>query len=170
MNRHPANSRGLKMGSIGCGAWVRPFLEESVAVQVRFQEVDTLRIVWHGHYVAYLEDGRRAFGRRYGVDYPLFRERGVAIPVVHLAMDYLAPALMDDVLTVTARLLKTDCARLDFDYEVRRATDGVLLARAETRQAFTTPQGELLLGWPDFMEERLKSWEAQWRPPLSERP
>ena len=66
---------------------------------------------------------------------------------------------------VTARLLRTDCARLDFDYEVRRAADGALLARAETRQAFTTPDGTLLLGRPEFFEERLKSWETQWKPP-----
>ncbi len=159
------SGRGIR---VGCGALTRPYLEASVTLRVRFHEVDTLRIVWHGHYVAYLEEARRAFGRMHGVDYPVFREHGVAIPVVHLALDYLAPALMDDTLEVTARLLKTDCARLDFDYEIRRAADGVLLARAETRQAFTTPDGALLLGRPDFMEERLRSWESQWKRPRAE--
>lgn len=168
MNRHPASGRGLRLGSVGGGAFARPYLEASAEIRARFHEVDTLRIVWHGHYVAYLEEGRRAFGRCHGVDYPVFLEHGVAIPVVHLAIDYLAPARMDEVLAVTARLLKPDFARLDFEYEVRRAADGTLLARAETRQALTTPQGELLLGWPDFMVERLKSWETQWQPPLTE--
>ena len=37
----------------------RPYLEETTTVRVRFQAVDSLRSVWHGHYVSYFEEGRR---------------------------------------------------------------------------------------------------------------
>jgi len=144
---------------------LRPYLEETTQVRVRFNEVDALHVVWHGHYVNYFEEGRRAFGRRYGVDYTVFLEHRVAVPVVQLRVDYLAPARLPDVLEVTARLSKSEAARLDFDYEIRRQGEGTLLATGSTVQVFTTPQGELLLTWPALMVERLNAWEPLWKHP-----
>ncbi len=42
------------------------YLEVTTQVRVRFQEVDSLRVVWHGHYLSYCEEGRTAFGREFG--------------------------------------------------------------------------------------------------------
>lgn len=143
----------------------RAFIEEPTTIGVRFSEVDALHIVWHGHYVNYFEEGRRALGRRLDIDYPAFIERRIAIPVIHLEVNFLAPAKLSDSLVVTARLLKSDSARLDFDYEVRRAADATLLATGSTSQVFTTPAGELILNWPPFMLEKLQTWEALWKQP-----
>ena len=38
-------------------------------VPIRFSEVDSLRVVWHGHYIKFFEDGREAFGREHGLTY-----------------------------------------------------------------------------------------------------
>ena len=46
-----------------------PKLSEVIPINIRFHEVDSLRIVWHGHYLKYFEDGREAFGRKYGIGY-----------------------------------------------------------------------------------------------------
>jgi acyl-CoA thioester hydrolase len=143
----------------------RAFIEDRTTILVRFNEVDALHIVWHGHYVNYFEEGRRAFGRRLGIDYPAFIEQRIAIPVIHVEVNYLAPAKLSDSLVVTTRLLKSESARLDFDYEVRRAADAALLATGSTSQVFTTPAGDLILNWPPFMLERLKTWEALWKQP-----
>ena len=42
-------------------------LSTTIRVQVRFSEVDAIRMVWHGNYVRYMEDAREAFGREYGL-------------------------------------------------------------------------------------------------------
>ncbi|HPA20816.1 MAG TPA: thioesterase family protein [Verrucomicrobiae bacterium] len=143
----------------------RPFIEDKTALRVRFNEVDSLHIVWHGHYVNYLEEGRRALGRRLGIDYPTFFEHGIAAPVIRLELSFLAPARLADDLEITTRLLKSESARLDFDYEIRSVPGGQLLATGNTSQVFTTPAGELILNWPAFMLERLKTWETLWRQP-----
>lgn len=140
----------------------RPYLQETVSIRVRFNEVDAMRVVWHGHYVNYLEEARRAFGRRYGIDYTVFFEHGITAPVAQLTVDYVTSAGMGDVLDVTARFYRTEAARLEFDYEIRRQGDGRLVATASSLQVFATPQGELLLNWPEFMLERFKAWESQW--------
>ena len=143
----------------------RPFIEETTTVRVRFNEVDALHIVWHGHYVNYFEEGRRAFGRRLGIDYTTFIERRIAVPVIRLEVNFIAPANLADSLVVVTRLLKSESARLDFDYEVRREADHTLLATGSTSQVFTTPAGELILNWPPFMLERLQTWETLWKMP-----
>ncbi len=164
MNEQSRNARSLiARGPRDDG--LRPYIEETVAVEVRFEEVDSLNIVWHGGYTGYFELARRAFGRRFGIDYDTLVENGTGLPVVHLRIDYLAPARLMDKLAVTARLLRSKAARLDFDYEVRRQADGVLLAVGATSQVFATLEGELMLTWPGFMEEARSRWEGLWVEP-----
>lgn len=143
----------------------RPYLEATTTVRVRFNEVDAMRVVWHGHYVNYMEEARRALGRRLGLDYPVFFAHDTPAPVVQLRVDYLASARMSDVLEVTARLFKSETAKLEMSYEIRRAEDRALLATGSTMQVFTNIQGELLLAWPPFMLELLRTWEPLWQLP-----
>jgi len=142
-----------------------PYLEETTTVRVRFSEVDALRVVWHGHYADYFEEARRAFGRRYGIDYATFLEHAIAVPVVQLHVEFFAPARMSDLLAVTARLYRSESAKLGFGYEVRRAGEEALLATGSTVQVFTTFSGELLLTWPPLMLERLQAWQSLWQRP-----
>ena len=44
-------------------------LTNRTTFRVRFSEIDSMQIVWHGEYVRYFEDGREAFGKQYGLDY-----------------------------------------------------------------------------------------------------
>jgi acyl-CoA thioester hydrolase len=143
----------------------RVYLSETTQVRVRFHEVDSMRIVWHGHYVTYFEDSRRAFGRRYGLDYPVFLENDIGAPVVGLHVEFLSPAMANDVLDVEARLYKSDGAQLEFGYQVRRGGTGILLAAGGSKQVFTTLQGELLLTWPPLMLERYEAWKDLWIAP-----
>jgi len=143
--------------------WADPpsrYLEEQTQVRVRFQEVDGLRIVWHGHYLTYFEEGRLAFGRRFGLEYRDVLEQGYVIPLVHAECDYYAPARHGDVLTVVARLHPEAAARLTFSFEVR-AEDQRLLAAGITVQAFTDPDGALVLTRPAFYEAFLERWADQ---------
>ncbi len=50
-------------------------LKATVPLKIRFSEVDSMNIVWHGSYMMYFEDAREAFGREYGIAYPLSSTR-----------------------------------------------------------------------------------------------
>lgn len=143
----------------------RPYLEETCVIPIRFHEVDSMLVVWHGHYVAYIEEARRALGRRYGVDYTTFFAHNTPAPVAQLHVDFIAPARLADTLAATARLYKSDAAKLEFEYEIRRQTDRSLLATGSSLQVFTTLQGSLLLTMPPFMVERYRAWESLWIQP-----
>lgn len=127
------------------------YLEHTVRVRVRFQEVDSLGIVWHGHYLSYLEDARVALGEEYGIGYNDIANAGLLAPIVKLSCNYLAPTRRGGELDITARLVCDGAAKLVFYYEIRHAHDGVLAATGETVQVFTNIRGDLMLTAPEFL-------------------
>lgn len=141
----------------------RPYLEATASIPVRFHQVDALGIVWHGRHIEWFEEARQVFGRLFGVDYPVFRRHNVALPVVNLWIDYKQPARLSNQLAVTARLLKPQAAKLEFQYTVHCANR--LLAVGGTTQVFTTPAGDLLLAAPAFVQDLYRQWEPLWIAP-----
>lgn len=95
-----------------------PGLKDYVKIAVRFSEVDSIRVVWHGSYVAYLEDGREAFGRRYGLGYNDMFKAGLTAPIVEVNLQYKSPATVDDILVLETRYVPTRGAKLVFDYSL----------------------------------------------------
>ena len=123
-------------------------------IKVRFSEVDSMGIVWHGNYVKYLEDGREAFGKEFGLSYMgVFREYGYMIPMVKLEMDYKNQLFYEDEAVLRIRLIDNPAAKICFEYELIRIPDNTLILTAETIQVFMTKDRELELNMPDFFTE-----------------
>jgi acyl-CoA thioester hydrolase len=143
--------------------WTKPserYLESTTQVRVRFQEVDALRVVWHGHYLSYFEEGRTAFGREFGLGYQDVLDAGFIAPLVHLSIDYLAPTHLDELVTITSRLHQTASATIPFTYIVSDET-GRELATGFSVQAFTNTSGELVLTRPAFYSAFLERYESR---------
>ena len=119
----------------------------TLEIPVRFAECDPYGVVWHGHYVLYLEQAREALTGRFGFTAARALEMGYRVPVTRLELEYRAPALPDQTIRVTARLRTPTVARFEMDYEIRSAS-GNLLASAATEQVVVNKQGELLLTLP----------------------
>ena len=63
-------------------------LTNRTTFRVRFSEIDSMQIVWHGEYVRYFEDGREAFGKQYGLDYMSIYREGYMVPIVDLTCQF----------------------------------------------------------------------------------
>ncbi len=128
--------------------------------RVRFEEVDMLGIVWHGHYVSFLDTGRVALGDRFpALSYTRMKKEAMAAPIVQLHIDYLAPFAFDDVMHIETTLHWTDALRLNFSYKISRA-DGQLAIQAYTVQLFTDLTGAVLLIPPAWIEEFRQQWKT----------
>ena len=134
-------------------------LSETVRVQVRFSEVDSIKMVWHGHYITYMEDAREAFGRKYGLEYMYIYDSGYLAPMFDIKMRYHQTATVDDVLLVTITCRSTKGAKLVFDYEIRKESDNALVFTAESTQLFTTHGGEFEPSCPSFLTDWKKKYE-----------
>lgn len=132
-------------------------LKETVRIQVRFSEVDALRIVWHGHYIQYLEDAREAFGRKYGLEYMHIQRSGYVAPIVDLQIQYKQTATIDDLLLVEITYRPAKGGKLIFDYVIYRESDHLEILTASTIQLFMTCEGLFEPSCPDF----LSTWKKQ---------
>jgi len=128
-------------------------LTERAHIRVRFSEVDSLRIVWHGHYIQYLEDAREAFGRKYGLEYMYIYECGYVAPIVDMQIQYKQTATIDDLLSVEISYRPAKGGKLVFDYVIYKEADNSEVLRASTIQLFMTHEGVFEPSCPDFLNK-----------------
>lgn len=121
--------------------------------QVRFSEVDSMGVVWHGNYVRYFEDGREAFGNRYGINYMDFYAQGIMIPLVKISCDFKKPLKYGDIAVIETRFVNCEAAKLQYDYTLYRNHTQEIVATGSTVQVFLNPEMELLLDFPPFFLE-----------------
>lgn len=133
-------------------------LVSTIEFPVRFSEVDSMMIVWHGHYVKYLEEGREDFGRKYGISYMSIKANGYLAPLVKLTCDYKKTLSYDDNVIVETRMVDSDAAKIIYSFRIFRASDHELVATGESIQVFLDMNRELVLTVPPFFEEWKKKW------------
>jgi acyl-CoA thioester hydrolase len=123
-------------------------ISATIEATVAFHDIDIVGVMWHGHYLKYLENARWALMDRIGFGYQAMSASGFAWPIVEMHVKYVHAARLGDQLRVRASLVEWE-NRLTFNYLVLRADDE-RLARAKSVQVavdaatgalqFTTPQ------------------------------
>jgi acyl-CoA thioester hydrolase len=137
-------------------------LSNTTCTTVRFSEVDSMQVVWHGEYVRYFEDGREAFGRKYpGVGYMDFYANGYTAPIVDIQLQYISPLTVNEVAVIETHFIDTPAAKLCFEYIIHRQSDGALVARGSSVQVFVDRDGNMCLNTPTFFDEWKKRWIKQ---------
>src|SRR5512145_610999 len=135
-----------------------------VELEVRFREVDAYGIVWHGHFLDWLEVARHRFAAHFGFDTMAALERGHRLPMLEVRVEYRAPACCGDRIEVEIELADDPRKVVAFSYHVRRARDRKLLAVAHTVQVVQGTDGTLLIGWPPevtALVEAMRSYGAR---------
>ncbi len=128
-------------------------LTNTTRVAVRFNEVDSLGIVWHGHYLKYIEDGREAFGAQYGLGYLDVYQQGYLIPIAKMECDYKRSVEYGQTLLVETTFWDCDAAKIIFTYVLRNAATGEVVATGRSMQVFLNNKRELNLTVPPFFAE-----------------
>jgi acyl-CoA thioester hydrolase len=133
-------------------------LGTDIEVRVPFFDVDSMDVVWHGHYVKYLEMARCALLDEIGHNYVQMKAAGYVWPVVDLQLRYVRAARFGQQLTVRAELVEWH-NRLRIHYLLSDTQTGERLTRASTVQVAVTTSGEMQLLSPrvftDIVERRL---------------
>lgn len=90
-------------------------------VRVYFQDTDAGGVVYHASYVNFMERARTEWLRTHGYSNAgMMQELGVMFVVRSMKLDYLRPALLDDMLDVTAQIAEVGRSRLTLMQTVRR--------------------------------------------------
>ena len=133
-------------------------LTDRTTMKVRFSEIDSMQIVWHGEYVRYFEDGRESFGRHYGLDYMSIYREGYMVPIVDLTCQFKQSLSFGENAIIETRFINSEAAKIQFEYTIYRETDQSIVATGTTTQVFLNSEKELELVNPDFYLEWKKKW------------
>jgi acyl-CoA thioester hydrolase len=120
-------------------------------VRIYFEDTDFSGVVYHGSYVRFMERGRTDFLRVAGVGHDAL-DRGehgepLAFAVRRMAIDFLKPARIDDVVEVETQISEVGGARIVLAQTVRRGADTLVTAEVTVAmigsggQARRLPQG-----------------------------
>ena len=102
-------------------------------ILVPFFDVDTMNVVWHGHYVKYLEVARCALLDKLGHNYTQMLESGYAWPVIDMQLRYVRGAVFGQTINVRASFVEWE-NRLKVNYLITDLASGERLTRATTVQ------------------------------------
>ncbi|MGF6769135.1 acyl-CoA thioester hydrolase [Paraburkholderia sp. GAS199] len=101
-------------------------------IRVYYEDTDAGGIVFYANYLKFFERARTEWLRACGVDQNRLAEETDAIFIVRsTAVDYRAPARLDDVIEIVSRIERLGRASVDFAQEAWRS--GTLLATGTIR-------------------------------------
>jgi len=133
---------------------MKKFLSQKTEISVRFNEADPLGIVWHGHYIRYFEDGREAFGNKYGIGYLDFYKQGLVVPIVDIQCHYKRALRYGERVIVETNYIPCEAAKLKFNYHLFNGESGQLVATGSSVQVFLDRGSSVLqLTNPPFFED-----------------
>jgi acyl-CoA thioester hydrolase len=126
-------------------------LTDRTEVTIRFSEVDSMGIVWHGNYVQYIEEGRESFGKKYGISYLDIYKNQLMVPLVNINIDFKKTVKYGDKLIIETEYIDQQAAKIFFKFKMFRKSDNELVATAESTQVFVDKNHEMLLYTPEFI-------------------
>jgi len=132
-------------------------ISASVELVVPFHDVDLAGVVWHGHYMKYLENARWAVMDRVGFGLQAMMDSGFLWPVVGLEVKYIRAARYGDRLRVSSSIVEWE-AKLVLNYLILDAKEGSRVGRAQTSQvAVERGTGTLQLVSPACLTDRVRA-------------
>ena len=104
----------------------------TLPVRVYFEDTDAGGVVYYANYLKYLERCRtewlRSDGHQQG---ELLREASIAFVVRSISADYLKPARLDDLLSVSMEVDRITRAQIFFRQSIRRGDEELLTAQVQ---------------------------------------
>lgn len=108
-------------------------------VRIYYEDTDAGGVVYHANYIKYLERARTEYFRSHGFSVAELARDGFVFPVVRLEIDFKAPALHDDLLSVTTCPFRVGGSSITLCQKILRKNDGKLLIEGLVTLACISP-------------------------------
>jgi acyl-CoA thioester hydrolase len=127
----------------------------TLPVRVYFQDTDAGGVVYHASYVNFLERSRTEWLRSFGyTNVGMMTELGVMFVVRSIKLDYLKPALLDDMLAVSSQVKEIGRSRATLHQTVVRGED--VLVEAEIHLVCVSRDTFKPVAVPDSLRDQWK--------------
>ena len=126
-----------------------------VPVRVYYQDTDAGGVVFHAQYLAFMERARTELLNSIGLDLAELAEKRRVLFLVHeLTARYHAPARLNDMLSVSAAVVKMGRASLVFRHRVERGAQ--LLVEADVTLALVDRDRMRPARMPEELQQAFK--------------
>ena len=125
-------------------------INTTTSIRVRYAETDPMRYVYYGNYATYFEVARVDLFRSLGISYDEIEKRGFFLPVSEYHINYIKPALYDQVLTLKTSIKTKPGIRIIFDYEIYNEANEKI-TEATTTLFFLRAEDHKIIKCPDFL-------------------
>jgi len=106
-----------------------PFSEQTpqqFAIRVYYEDTDAGGIVYYANYLKFFERARTEWLREIGINQEFFLQQKLGFVVTKVEMDNLASAKLDDLLTVSSKIILLKRASLVFQQQITNQHKQVL--------------------------------------------
>ena len=139
------------------GEGAKPF---SIPVRIYYEDTDVGGVVYYANYLRYIERARTEWLRAAGFELDVIQSEIKAVFVVRrVEADYHSPALLGNLITVTAEPTEVGASRLIIRQRIRR--DDELLFSAIVTLAFIASDLSGPIRMPAAMRSAMKSTISQ---------
>ena len=95
----------------------------NISVRIYYEDTDAGGVVYYANYLKFLERCRTEWLRAIGHEQAdLLRDPGIAFVVRSVALEYLKPARLDDLITISLEVDRITKSQIFFGQHIRRAT------------------------------------------------
>lgn len=108
-------------------------------VRIYYEDTDAGGVVYHANYIKYMERARTEYFRDHGFLVAELAADGFVFPVVKLEIDFKAPALHDDLLSVVTSPVRIGGSSVTLSQKIARQNDGKLLVEGVVTLACISP-------------------------------
>lgn len=113
-------------------------------------------VVWHGAYIAWMEEARVACLSSIGVSFAELVELGCDLPVVELAIRYHLPIRMGMSIVVKTRMVEVAGVRINWDYQIQSVDGHEVYATARvTLVAVDSEKRKIMRQLPPVVKDAL---------------
>lgn len=135
-------------------------MQAEIIIEIPFHDVDSMDVVWHGHYLKYFELARCQLLEQFDYNYLQMKASGYLWPVIESHVRYAHGIIFAQKIRVRACLKEWE-NRLKIDYLIFDAQTGKRLTRGYTIQvAVEASNRELCYVSPAILLEKLHQWPA----------
>ncbi|APD05811.1 putative acyl-CoA thioesterase YneP [Flavobacteriaceae bacterium UJ101] len=129
-------------------------IKNRINIRVRYSETDQMGFVYYGNYAQYFEVARVELFRGLGISYKSLEEDGIWMPVLNLNIQYIRPAVYDDLLSIEVSISEIKGSRIIFDYKIYNEEE-VLLNTAQTTLIFMNAETKRPTRCPEILLEKV---------------
>ena len=133
----------------------------SARTRVGFSDTDAQGIVYYGRYNPYFDLARVEYHRNLGLLGMDIGDEGQEFVMRALAIEYLAPAVFDDLIEVYVRMARIGRTSVTYELAAYRARDDELMVTATQTLVLVDLDERKAVAIPDSYKESIRAFEGE---------